>query len=164
MKHVLIIILLTLSTQIFAQNKDAFYVQMGYSQASQSPSIFNVFETSFWRQNIHNVFCSIEYYRNLNELSSVGMGVQLVEKGFKNSYSVDFPGSTYHLKYFFKLDYIELPIMYRQKFKNKLQSFSVNAGVVNSFLIKSAQGSASILNNFENRGTSFNPAVFNKFE
>lgn len=85
MKHRLGIILLTLSTQIFAQDKHAFYVQMGYSQASQSTSIFNVFETSFWRQNIHNAFYSIEYYRNLNELSSVGMGVQLVEKGFKNS-------------------------------------------------------------------------------
>lgn len=163
MKKITIAVLLTFSLHNFSQNKNEFYIQLGYSQASQSPTTFNLFQTSFWNQNIHNAFASVEYYRNVGKLSFIGTGIQLVEKGFKNSYSINFP-SYFSLKYFFRLDYLEIPIMYRQKFKNILKHFSVSAGILNSYLIKSAQGSNTIFNNNEHKGTSYNPDVFNKYD
>lgn len=162
----LLITLLHVTTlQTFSQNRNEYYIQGGYSQAGQSVNVFNLFQTSFWRQNIHNGYFSTEYYRDINRESSVGTGIQLVEKGFKNSYDISFPQYTLHQRYFFKLDYIELPIMYRHKFK----FFSFNIGVLNSYLIKSAQGSAFVRNYTngkiqDSRGTSYNPDVFKKFD
>ncbi len=164
-KVIFIIILLTMTLHTFSQSKNEFFIQGGYSQASQSVNAFNLFQTSFWVQNIHNGYFSTEYYRNINEQSSIGTGIQLVEKGFKNSYDISFPQYTLHQRYFFKLDYLEMPIIYR----HKLKYFLFTTGILNSYLIKSAQGSAFIRDYAngkiqDSRGTSYNPNVFKKFD
>jgi hypothetical protein len=165
-KKILIITLLLLWTvDSFAQKKNEFFIQGGYSQASQSVNAFNLFQTSYWRQNIHNGYFSTEYYRNINKQSSIGSGIQLVEKGFKISYDLYYSQYTLHQRYFFKLDYLELPIMFRHKIK----SFILTAGLLNSYLLKSSQGSAFVRNYTngkiqDSRGTSYNPDVFKKFD
>ncbi|HVA97576.1 MAG TPA: outer membrane beta-barrel protein [Bacteroidia bacterium] len=161
----LVTLLFLITSQVFAQNKNEFYIEVGYSQASQSPTIFNLFKTSFWRENIHNGYFSAEYYRNINAESAVGTGIQLVEKGFKNAYGISTPQLAIYQRYFFKLDYIEMPLVYRKK----IASFFFNVGVLNSYLVKSAVGTASItkyangkIQDF--RGTSYEPNSFNKFD
>ncbi len=164
-KKMFIIIILTMTLQTFSQNKNEFYTQGGYSQASQSVNTFNLFQTSYWRNNIHNGYFSTEYYRNLSKTSAIGIGAQLVEKGFKNAYNTSTPQLTIYQKYFTKLDYIEMPLMYRQKIK----FFFFNVGILNSYLLKSADGSASITQYTNGktrdfRGTSYNPNSFKKFD
>src|SRR6267378_2792012 len=103
--RLLIALLLVTDLQAFSQKKNEFYIQGGYSQASQSKSIFNLFQTSFWRQNIHNGYFSTEYYRNIKEKYSIGINAQLVEKGFKNSYTIINQQLTLYQRYFTKFDY-----------------------------------------------------------
>jgi hypothetical protein len=166
-KKIILVItfLLLLTADNFAQNKNEFFIQEGYSQAGQSVNVFNLFQTSFWRQNIHNGYFSAEYYRDINERSSIGCGIQLIEKGFKNSYYISFFQYTLYQRYFFKFDYVELPIMYRYKIK----SFILTGGLLNSYLLKSSQGSAFVRYYTngkiqDSRGTSYNPYVFKKFD
>lgn len=169
MKKLKLLLLLTLfvSTHLitFGQKKNDFIIQLGYAQASQSLNRLHIFQTSYWSQNMHNAFGNIEYYRNFNKTSSLGLGIQIVEKGFKADYKLKLTGFDLHQRYFFKFNYLEMPLMYR--FTHKI--FFFNIGVLGSYLIKSAQGSS-----FEriypdgsvqySAGTSYNPKVFKKWD
>lgn len=148
-----------------AQKKNEFIVQLGYAQASQSLKQFNLFQTSYWRQNIHNAFGNVEYYRNIKK-SAIGVGVQIVEKGFRADYTIpNTSGIQMRQRYFFKFNYLEVPLMYRYTHKR----IFFNVGVICSYLIKSGQGSSTEKHFTDGRvqystGTSYNPKVFKKFD
>lgn len=165
MVRVITLIAILVSLASFAQRNE-WQIQAGYSQASQSKEVVNIFQTSFWRQNIHNGFMNLEYYFNFDSSNAIGIGVQLVEKGFRNQYAIDFGTYVYDLKYFFKQDYIELPLLYRFKL---LKYYSISAGGFFNYLIKSAQGSSWTRTYISGavqdyRGTSYNPNVFKKYD
>jgi hypothetical protein len=162
---ILLILFCVLTFNIYGQKKNEFRVQTGYAQASQSLSRLGMFQTSYWSQNIHNAFGNIEYYRNFNENSAFGLGFQIVEKGFRADYTLKLPSYNLHQRYFFKFDYLEIPIMYRYTYKG----FFLNIGAICSYLIKSAQGSSYKRFYADGKteysaGTSYNPKVFNKFD
>lgn len=160
------IILLFFGLNIFSQNKNEYFIDAGYSQASQSPLSYSFFQTSYWRQNIHNGFFGIEYYRNINKKNAIGIGLQAVEKGFRIAYVVvSIPQYELDQRYFFKQNYFEMPIMYR--YSTKRYFFSV--GFLASYLVKSSQGSAFIRRYYnggiqDSRNTSYNSAEFKKFD
>ena len=163
---ILVVLFCFLTFNIHGQNKNEFRVQTGYAQASQSLSRLGIFQTSYWSQNIHNAFGNMEYYRNFNKKSAFGLGFQIVEKGFRADYTIKLPSYILHQRYFFKFDYLEIPIMYRYTYKG----FFFNLGAMCSYLIKSAQGSSYERLFADGRridysaGTSYNPKVFNKFD
>lgn len=169
MKKLKKIILLTffINAQLMmcGQKKNEFLFQTGYSQASQSLNRLHMFQTSYWYQNMHNAFGNIEYYRNFNNKSALGLGIQIVEKGFKNDYTLQLSGFKLRQRYFFKFNYLEIPIMYRFTYNR----FYFNIGLIGSYLIKSAQGSSAEKTYSNGRvqysaGTSYNPKVFKKFD
>lgn len=153
----------------YSQRKNEFHLSLGYSQAAQTLNPF--INISNWNQNIKNVFGGVEYYHNFNSESALGIGLQTTEKGFKNSYSVEFPGYTSTLDYFFRLNYIEMPVMYRHTFKKPFYTRKIffNIGGVGSYLIKSAQGNQTKKDYHDGRisyakGSSYNPKVFKKVD
>lgn len=150
---------------MYSQQKNEFNIQLGYAQGSQSLKQFNLFQTSYWRQNIHNAYGNFEYYRNIKK-SAVGVSIQLVEKGFRADYTIPTnSGIQMRQRYFFKFNYLEIPLMYRYTHKR----IFFNVGVLGSYLIKSAQGSSTEKRFTDGRvqfttGTSYNPKVFKKFD
>ena len=149
----------------FAQRNE-WQIQIGYSQASQSKDIANIFQTSFWNQNIHSAFMGAEYYCNFDTSNAFGVGAQVVEKGFKNSYAMDYGTYVYDLQYFFKQTYFELPLLYRFKL---WKFYSISVGGFGDFLVRTAQGSSwkRIYDNGaiqDYRSTSWNPNVFRRYD
>ena len=104
MKKIKLLLTLFVSTHsiMCGQKKNDFIIQSGYAQASQSLNRLNIFQTSYWSQNIHNAFGNFEYYRNFDKSSSLGLGIQIVEKGFRNDYVSKLPAYELHQRYFFK--------------------------------------------------------------
>jgi hypothetical protein len=163
--RILIILFLLFSSKSYSQNKNELLIGGGYSQASQFLNKINLLQTSPWPQNIHNGYFAIEYYRNLDEKSSIGIGGQLVEKGFKNEYDIVNSQLTLNQKYFTKLDYVEIPVMYRLKIKYVF----ISVGILNSYLLKSANGTIShsqyyLGNPQDFRGSSYNPDIYKKYD
>lgn len=163
-RQLLVIAFLSAHFIICAQKKNEFLVQIGYSQASQSLNRLHIFQTSYWSQNIHNAYGNFEYYRNFKK-SAIGVGIQIVEKGLRMDYTMHLSGFDLRQRYFFKYDYIEIPLMYRFTHKE----FFFNVGAIGSYLIKSAQGSSSERTYTDGRvqystGTSYNPKVFKKWD
>lgn len=138
-KLLLQLVLILFSIKLNCQSKNDFIVQLGYSQASQSPNAYNVFLTSYWDQNIHNGFFNFEYYRNLKNKNSIGVGVQIVEKGFQNNYTFQYPSYDYNVRYTYSNNYIECLLSYRKSFKK----FFFNTGVVFSYLLFSSKASST---------------------
>lgn len=176
MKKIIAFIFLFNSTICFAQNKNEFNVQLGYSQACQ---VGGTYPISNWKQNIHNGFVNLEYYRNINNKSAIGIGVQMVEKGFRNAYTLPEPTYNYNVAYFFKMDYVEFPLMYRHTFKihdvsrhfimTGYRKFYFTTGAITSYLVKSGQGT-HISNDYgngkiqQNIGSSYTPLNYNKID
>ena len=166
---ILVILCLIFVLKTFSQSKNEFFIHVGYSQASQSPKAFSFYQTSYWRENIHNGFFGIEYYRAFNKKHAIGIGLQEVEKGFR----IDYTFSTFFygedLKYFFKQNYLEMPIMYRYTTMYRSKKYFFNIGVIASYLVKSSEGSAFIRNysngSIQNiRNTNYDPTEFRKFD
>jgi hypothetical protein len=162
---VLLTVLISVYSKAYSQKKNEFIIQLGYSQASQSLKQFNLFQTSYWMQNIHNAFGNVEYYRNINK-SAIGAGIQIVEKGFRANYTIPTNnGIQMRQRYFFKFNYLEIPLTYRYTRKRLF----FNIGILGSYLIKSAQGSSTEKRFSDGRiqysaGTSYNPKVFKKYD
>jgi hypothetical protein len=160
----LLIAYILIYSKAYSQQKNEFVIQLGYSQASQSLNQFNLFQTSYWAQNIHNAYGNVEYYKNIKK-SAIGVGLQIVEKGFRADYTIPVGGFQMRQRYFFKFNYLEIPLMYRYTHKR----IFFNVGVLSSYLIKSAQGSSTEKRFNDGRiqysaGTSYNPNVFKKFD
>lgn len=154
---------------LYSQRKNEFHLSLGYSQAAQTLKPF--INISNWDQNIKNGFGGFEYYYNFNPYNSIGIGLQEVEKGFKNSYTTESPGYTSTLDYFFKFNYIEMPVMWRHTNKTKFfeKKLFYSLGVVGSYLIKSAVGNQTMNDYHDGRimylkGTSYQPKSFKKFD
>jgi hypothetical protein len=141
--------------------KNEFCVHTGYSQAAQS-GLQQTYFLSPWRNNIHNMFFGIEYYRCFEE-ASLGIAVNYVEKGFKNDYTFNYPSYSNNIRLFYSFNYIEVPLILRFKFRKLDYSFM--AFYANLFY--ASQGSATTRlypdgTTIESRGTS--PATLHVYK
>jgi len=127
------------SLKLTCQSKNEYHLHLGYSQASQSPTLYNIFLTSYWDQNIHNGYINFEYFRNLKNNNAIGCGLQIVEKGFQNNYTNVYSGYTYNVRYTYSNNYIECPLIYRKTYNQ----FFISTGCVLSYLLSSSKSSAT---------------------
>ena len=158
----LIFIFLFVCTNVYysQSKKNEFCIHSGYSQAAQS-GLQQTYHLSPWRNNIHNMFFVVEYYRCFQE-ASLGIGINYVEKGFKNDYTFNYPSYANNIRLFYSFNYIEVPLILRFKFKKLDYSFM--AFYANLFYASQGAATKRIYpdgSTIESRGTSpATPHVF----
>ncbi len=162
--YALVLTFLSYSIELKSQiRKNELFFVTGYSQSCQL-KYNDKNNLSYWRNNIHNIFFGTEYYRNLKKVS-IGVGLNLVEKGLKNEYTQDYYGYKYTVGYFYSLNFIESPIYLRINRKK----FDLAFNMYNSFLFNASQGAlrrreyadGTII---ETKGTTKADKIFKKYE
>ncbi|MFA6925010.1 MAG: outer membrane beta-barrel protein [Bacteroidales bacterium] len=164
----LILIFIFISS-LCSQNKNELYIHLGYSQASQSPKIYSFYQTSYWRQNIHNEFVGAEYFRKIKNNSYIGIGFQIVEKGFKNKFKINLYNNlniiVEEINYYNKYEYLEFPFLYKCNIKNSFLCL----GILNSILLNCMEG-LGFTDTYTNgsikeiKGTISRPELYRKFD
>ena len=118
---------------IFSQNiLERVSFKTGYSLSVTQWGLSPFSETRRWNdRSIQSIFFNLQYLQPINKYSVITIGVQTIQKGFRNSIAVSVPGTfQFSQEYQYQLNYIEMPINYIRKINN----YSLIGGVIISYM------------------------------
>lgn len=141
-KSILILVGIIFSIPVSSQEKKwDFNFNIGYSQATQSYDKF--FQINPWKKNIHNLYVGLDVQYHLTPKWSILLSMLLIEHGYRNEYLLVFDDidSTHqniqhikvHHKFYYSLNYLDIPILVEYKWKKAEFATGIYAGYTLGF-------------------------------